>query len=143
MKSFILSVAAFFLSLSSIDAQTAVYYSPVSSNMEIGVGFDVKTREIIFSVVEESGVDVQSNITVLTRDGKVAFEKTDDEATEYIVPKDENSDFYIHSYKMNPREYFKLITNLNKFGNIIVIDGVQVSSRTFIKAMMEIFRDVR
>ena len=52
MKTIVIAIASVIASISANAQNTTVYYSPVTTNMEVGLGFDMKNHSCTLSIIE-------------------------------------------------------------------------------------------
>ena len=105
MKSLVIAIASLIASVSANAQNSTVYYAPVTTNMEVGLGFDRATNQCILSIIEEADKAVDFNFDIINMNGESVLnsELTDgniniakSNATRYFVIK--NNPFYGSSY---------------------------------------------
>lgn len=143
MRDFItaLSIAltSFFLAAPEASAQGAVYYSPVNTEMEIGIGFNPSDRTFTFGIADSSEERTSGSIEIFDKSGKKIYGRDADSVT--LVPKDSRSSFRIYSCTLSAWDFASLARSMRN--STIVINGIQVTEKAFRTAIASVMMPTR
>ena len=119
MKSLVIAIASLIATVSANAQNSTVYYAPVTTNMEVGLGFDRATNQCILSIIEEASKAVDFNFDIINTNGESVLTSELSEGNVNVMPKDRNAD------------------------NTVVINGTQVSSKALASAIASVQKELR
>lgn len=146
MKTMIIAIASVIAGLTAsgnVKAQnTTVYYTPVTTNMAVGLGFDFGSRQCTLSVIEESKSSVDFGFDIIGNEGESLMTQKLGEGSVNVMPKSGNENYYQCNYTLSVDELFGLLRTARE-GNKVVINGTQVSNDVLASAIMNIHGEMR
>ena len=140
MKTLVIAIASFIACVSANAQSSTVYYAPVNAKMDVGIGFDTKLNQCIFSIIEESNEKVDFNFDIINRNGESVLLTAVNDGHVNVIPKDQTSNYYQCNYAISLPELMDIIVNSKE--NIIVINGIQVSSNALASALDNIKKEL-
>lgn len=141
MKSLLTAIASVIISVSANAQNSTVYYAPVTTNMEVGLGFDRKTNQCVLSIIEEASKAVDFNFNIINKKGESVLFSKPSEGYINVMPKDKTDNYYQCNYELSVPELMDILANAKD--NIVVINGTQVSSKTFANAIENVQKELR
>lgn len=142
MKTIAIIIAATIASISANAQNAAVYYSPVTTNMEVGLGFDRNSHNYTLSIIEESKQQVDFGFDIIGFEGESLLSQELNGGTVNVIEKSSDENYYQCNYTLTMPELFNLI-NTARQGNKIVINGTQISTETLTAAIENIQNELR
>ena len=127
MKSLVIAIASLIASVSANAQNATVYYAPVTTNMEVGLGFDRKSNQCILSIIEEADKAVDFNFDIINMNGESVLTSELSDGNINVMPKDKDGNYYQCNYALSVPELMDIIVNAKD--NTVVINGTQVSSK--------------
>ena len=100
MKSLVIAIASLIATVSANAQNSTVYYAPVTTNMEVGLGFDRATNQCILSIIEEANEAVDFNFDIINTNGESVLTSELSEGNVNVMPKDRNADYYQCNYEL-------------------------------------------
>ncbi|MBO4565346.1 MAG: hypothetical protein J5720_07930 [Bacteroidaceae bacterium] len=140
MKSLVIAIASLIASVSVNAQNSTVYYAPVTTNMEVGLGFDRATNKCILSIIEEADKTVDFNFDIINMNGESVLANELNEGSINIMPKDKDDNYYQCNYALSVPELMDIIVNAKD--NTIVINGTQVSSKALASAIENVQKEI-
>ena len=141
MKSLVIAIASLIASVSVNAQNSTVYYAPVTTNMEVGLGFDRATNQCILSIIEEADKAVDFNFDIINMNGESVLNSELTDGNINIMPKDEDGNYYQCNYALSVPELMDILVNAKD--NTIVINGTQVSSKALASAIENVQKEIR
>ena len=141
MKSLVIAIASLITSVSANAQNSTVYYAPVTTNMEVGLGFDRATNQCILSIIEEASEAVDFNFDIINMNGESVLASELSDGNVNVMPKDSKADYYQCNYALSVPELMDIIVNAKD--NTVVINGTQVSSKALASAIAEVQKELR
>ena len=128
MKSLVIAIASLIASVSANAQNATVYYAPVTTNMEVGLGFDRTSNQCILSIIEEADKAVDFNFDIINMNGESVLTSELSDGNINIMPKDKDGNYYQCNYALSVPELMDIIVNAKD--NTVVINGTQGSEGT-------------
>ena len=141
MKSLVIAIASLIASVSANAQNATVYYAPVTTNMEVGLGFDRKSNQCILSIIEEADKAVDFNFDIINMNGESVLTSELSDGNINVMPKDKDGNYYQCNYALSVPELMDIIVNAKD--NTVVINGTQVSSKTLANAIASVQKELR
>ena len=141
MKSLVIAIASLIASVSANAQNATVYYAPVTTNMEVGLGFDRKSNQCILSIIEEADKAVDFNFDIINMNGESVLESELSDGNINVMPKDKDGNYYQCNYALSVPELMDIIVNAKD--NTVVINGTQVSSKALANAIASVQKELR
>jgi len=141
MKSLVIAIASLIATVSANAQNSTVYYAPVTTNMEVGLGFDRANNQCILSIIEEASNAVDFNFDIINMNGESVLNSELTDGSINIMPKDEEGNYYQCNYALSVPELMDIIVNAKD--NTVVINGTQVSSKALASAMASVQKELR
>ena len=141
MKSLVIAIASLIASVSANAQNSTVYYAPVTTNMEVGLGFDRATNQCILSIIEEADKAVDFNFDIINMNGESVLNSELTDGNINIMPKDEDDNYYQCNYALSVPELMDILVNAKD--NTIVINGTQVSNKALANAIASVQKELR
>lgn len=141
MKSLVIAIASLIASVSANAQNSTVYYAPVTTNMEVGLGFDRATNQCILSIIEEADKAVDFNFDIINMNGESVLNSELTDGNINIMPKDEDGNYYQCNYALSVPELMDILVNAKD--NTIVINGIQVSNKALANAIASVQKELR
>ena len=141
MKSLVIAIASLIATVSANAQNSTVYYAPVTTNMEVGLGFDRANNQCILSIIEEASNAVDFNFDIINMNGESVLNSELTDGSINIMPKDENGNYYQCNYALSVPELMDIIVNAKD--NTVVINGTQVSSKALASAIASVQKELR
>lgn len=142
MKTIVIAIASVIMSISASAQNSTVYYSPVTTNMEVGLGFDFKNHSCTLSIIEESKDKVNFGFDVIGHEGQSILDQELSEGKVNVMPKSGDENYYQCNYTLSMAQLFQLL-NTARQGNKVVINGTQVNSEVLTAAIEQIQNELR
>lgn len=143
MKTIVIAIASVIMSISAnAQSQSAVYYSPVTTNMEVGLGFDMKNHSCTLSIIEESKDKVDFGFDIIGSEGQSILGQQLTGGTVNVMPKQGDENYYQCNYTLTMPELFRIINTVRQ-GNKVIINGTQVDSSVLTAAIQQIQNELR
>lgn len=143
MKTIVIAIASVIMSISAnAQSQSAVYYSPVTTNMEVGLGFDMKNHSCTLSIIEESKDKVDFGFDILGSEGQSILTQELTDGTVNVMPKQGDENYYQCNYTLSVPQLMQIINTARQAGKV-VINGTQVSSDILTAAIEQIQNTLR
>ena len=98
MKSLLTAIASVIISVSANAQNSTVYYAPVTTNMEVGLGFDRKTNRCVLSIIEEASKAVDFNFNIVNKNGESVLFSEPSDGSINVMPKDKTDNDNSHYY---------------------------------------------
>ena len=141
MKSLVIAIASLIASVSVNAQNSTVYYAPVTTNMELGLGFDRTTNKCILSIIEEGDKAVDFNFDIINMNGESVLNSELNDGSINVMPKDKDGNYYQCNYAISVPELMDIIINAKD--NTVVINGTQVSSKALASAIENVQKELR
>ena len=141
MKSLVIAIASLIASVSANAQNSTVYYAPVTTNMEVGLGFDRTTNQCILSIIEEADKAVDFNFDIINMNGESVLISELNDGNINVMPKDKDGNYYQCNYAISVPELMDIIINAKD--NTVVINGTQVSSKALASAIENVQKELR
>ena len=141
MKSLVIAIASLIASVSVNAQNSTVYYAPVTTNMEVGLGFDRATNKCILSIIEEADKAVDFNFDIINMNGESVLNSELNDGNINVMPKDKDGNYYQCNYAISVPELMDIIINAKD--NTVVINGTQVSSKALASAIENVQKELR
>ena len=141
MKSLVIAIASLIASVSANAQNATVYYAPVTTNMEVGLGFDRKSNQCILSIIEEADKAVDFNFDIINMNGESVINSELTDGNINIMPKDKDGNYYQCNYALSVPELMDILVNAKD--NTIIINGTQVSSKALASAIESVQKELR
>ena len=141
MKSLVIAIASLIATVSANAQNSTVYYAPVTTNMEVGLGFDRANNQCILSIIEEASNTVDFNFDIINMNGESVLNSELTDGSINIMPKDEEGNYYQCNYALSVPELMDIIVNAKD--NTVVINGTQVSSKALASAIASVQKELR
>ena len=141
MKSLVIAIASLIASVSANAQNATVYYAPVTTNMEVGLGFDRTSNQCILSIIEEADKAVDFNFDIINMNGESVLTSELSDGNINIMPKDKDGNYYQCNYALSVPELMDIIVNAKD--NTVVINGTQVSSKALANAIASVQKELR
>ena len=141
MKSLVIAIASLIASVSANAQNATVYYAPVTTNMEVGLGFDRTSNQCILSIIEEADKAVDFNFDIINMNGESVLTSELSDGNINVMPKDKDGNYYQCNYALSVPELMDIIVNAKD--NTVVINGTQVSSKTLANAIASVQKELR
>ena len=141
MKSLVIAIASLIASVSVNAQNSTVYYAPVTTNMEVGLGFDRATNQCILSIIEEADKAVDFNFDIINMNGESVLNSELTDGNINIMPKDKEGNYYQCNYALSVPELMDILVNAKD--NTIVINGIQVSNKALANAIASVQKELR
>ena len=142
MKTIVIAIASVIASISANAQNTTVYYSPVTTNMEVGLGFDMKNHSCTLSIIEESKYKVDCSFDIIGHEGQSILNSSMNETTVNVMPKSADENYYQSNYTLTMQELFQLLNTARK-SNKVVINGTQINAEALTAAIENITNELR
>ncbi|MBQ8675074.1 MAG: hypothetical protein IJ528_02475 [Bacteroidaceae bacterium] len=142
MKTIVIAIASVIASISANAQNTTVYYSPVTTNMEVGLGFDMKNHSFTLSIIEESKDKVDCSFDIIGHEGQSILKSSMNETTVNVMPKSADENYYQSNYILTMQELFQLL-NTARQSNKVVINGTQINAEALTAAIENIQHELR
>ena len=142
MKTIVIAIASVIASISANAQSTTVYYSPVTTNMEVGLGFDMKNHSCTLSIIEESKDKVDCSFDIIGHEGQSILATNLNESTVNVMPKSDNENYYQANYTLSMPELFQLLSTARQ-SNKVVINGTQINADVLTAAIENIQNELR
>ena len=141
MKSLVIAIASLIASVSANAQNATVYYAPVTTNMEVGLGFDRTSNQCILSIIEEADKAVDFNFDIINMNGESVLTSELSDGNINVMPKDKDGNYYQCNYALSVPELMDIIVNAKD--NTVVINGTQVSSKALASAIESVQKELR
>ena len=141
MKSLVIAIASLIASVSANAQNATVYYAPVTTNMEVGLGFDRKSNQCILSIIEEADKAVDFNFDIINMNGESVINSELTDGNINVMPKDKDANYYQCNYALSVPELMDILVNAKD--NTIIINGTQVSSKALASAIESVQKELR
>ena len=141
MKSLVIAIASLIASVSANAQNATVYYAPVTTNMEVGLGFDRTSNQCILSIIEEADKAVDFNFDIINMNGESVLTSELSDGNINVMPKDKDGNYYQCNYALSVPELMDIIVNAKD--NTVVINGTQVSSKALANAIASVQKELR
>ena len=141
MKSLVIAIASLIASVSANAQNATVYYAPVTTNMEVGLGFDRTSNQCILSIIEEADKAVDFNFDIINMNGESVLTSELSDGNINVMPKDKDGNYYQCNYALSVPELMDIIVNAKD--NTVVINGTQVSSKALASAIASVQKELR
>ena len=133
MKSLVIAIASLIASVSANAQNATVYYAPVTTNMEVGLGFDRTSNQCILSIIEEADKAVDFNFDIINMNGESVLTSELSDGNINVMPKDKDGNYYQCNYALSVPELMDIIVNAKD--NTVVIKVFRRNSAQLLRLL--------